>query len=257
MAHAPTDDATTAIDAAIALSNVTVAYHGDITILDRVSLSARAGQVTGIIGPNGAGKSTALKTLFGFLPLRAGHCTLHGQDVSRIPPEARAALGLAFVPQHRSLFADLTVEDNLRLGCWSFRRDRARMRRVIDLVYDRFPVLATKRRAAVASLSGGQQRFVEFGRALLLEPSVILLDEPTAMLAPKIAKELYTLIRGFANEGMTVVLVDQNVRRCAEISDYLYILELGRNKAEGSHAQFHGDSALHSMVASWMNYRID
>jgi len=246
-----------AADVAIALSDATVAYHGDITILDRVNLRARAGQVTGIIGPNGAGKSTLLKTLFGFLPLLTGRSTLHGRDISRLPPEARAALGVAFVPQHRSLFADLSVEDNLLLGCWSFRRDRARMRRAIDLVYQRFPVLAAKRRDPVASMSGGQQRFVEFGRALLLEPSVILLDEPTAMLAPKIAKELYGLIRSFADAGMTVVLVDQNVRRCAEIADYLYILELGRNKAEGSHAQFHAGSALHDMVAGWMDYRID
>jgi len=246
-----------AADVAIALAEATVAYHGDITILDRVNLRARAGQVTGIIGPNGAGKSTVLKTLFGFLPLRTGRNLLHGRDVSRVPPDERAALGVAFVPQHRSLFTDLSVEDNLRLGCWSFRHDRARMRRAIDLVYDRFPVLATKRRDPVASMSGGQQRFVEFGRALLLEPSVILLDEPTAMLAPKIAKELYALIRSFADDGMTVVLVDQNVRRCAEIADYLYILELGRNKAEGSHAQFHAGSALHDMVSSWMDYRID
>jgi len=244
-------------NAAIALSDATVAYHGDIVILDQVSLVARAGQVTGIIGPNGAGKSTVLKTLFGFLPLRTGQVSLHGRALERIPPDARAALGVAFVPQHRSLFGELSVEDNLQLGCWSFRRDHARMRRAIDRVYARFPILAEKRRDPVASMSGGQQRFVEFGRALLLEPSVILLDEPTAMLAPKIAKDLYALIRAFADEGMTVVLVDQNVRRCAEIADYLYILELGRNKAEGNRTQFQSDTKLHDMVSAWMDYRID
>jgi branched-chain amino acid transport system ATP-binding protein len=106
-------------------------------------------------------------------------------------------------------------------------------------------------------MSGGQQRFVEFGRALLLEPSVILLDEPTAMLAPKISREFYNLIRSFADEGMTVILVDQNVRRCAEISDHLYILELGRNKADGSREQFQEGSALRDMVAAWMDYKID
>lgn len=109
----------------------------------------------------------------------------------------------------------------------------------------------------MASLSGGQQRFVEFARALLIEPAVILLDEPTAMLAPKISKEIYQLVRTLADEGTTVILVDQNVRRCAEISDRMYILELGRNKAEGTRAEFGAGSRLHDMVASWMDYRID
>src|SRR5690606_1406025 len=242
---------------ALSLEHATVAYHGDITILNDVSVQARAGQVTGIIGPNGAGKSTVLKTLFGFLPLRAGRITLHGQDISRQPSHQRAASGVAFVPQHRSLFGELSVEDNLLLGCWPFRGDKARVRRRIDAVYQRFPVLAAKRRDPAASMSGGQQRFVEFGRALLIEPSVILLDEPTAMLAPRISKEIYALIRGFADEGMTVVLVDQNVRRCAEIADRMVILELGRNKAEGTREQFGHDGGLRDMVASWMDYQID
>lgn len=244
-------------DVAIELRDVTVAYHGDITILNHVNIKAKAGQVTGIIGPNGAGKSTVLKTMFGFLPLRTGSIYLEGQDISQMAPDERAALGVAFVPQHRSLFGDLSVEDNLLLGCWSFKGDKARVRRCIDMVYDRFPILATKRRDPVSSMSGGQQRFVEFGRALLLEPKVVLLDEPTAMLAPIISKELYVLIRSFADEGMTVVLVDQNVRRCAEISDYMFILELGRNKAEGSRTQFQEGTELHDMVATWMDYKID
>ena len=241
----------------MAIKDVTVAYHGDITILNKVSIEARAGQVTGIIGPNVAGKSTALKTFFGLLPLRSGSVTLHGRDISRQKPHDRAGEGVAFVPQHRSLFADLSVEDNLVLGCWVFRHDKARVRRRIDAIYDRFPILRDKRNDPVSSMSGGQQRFVEFGRALLLEPSVILLDEPTAMLAPKISREFYTLIRSFADEGMTVILVDQNVRRCAEISDHLYILELGRNKADGSREQFQEGSALRDMVAAWMDYKID
>lgn len=241
----------------MAIKDVTVAYHGDITILNNVSIEARAGQVTGIIGPNGAGKSTALKTFFGLLPLRSGSVMLKGRDISRQKPHDRAGEGVAFVPQHRSLFADLSVEDNLALGCWVFRHDKARVRRRIDAIYERFPILRDKRNDPVSSMSGGQQRFVEFGRALLLEPSVILLDEPTAMLAPKISREFYALIRSFADEGMTVILVDQNVRRCAEISDHLYILELGRNKADGSREQFQEGSALRDMVAAWMDYKID
>ena len=187
-----------------------------------------------------------LKTLFGFLPPRTGRITLRGQDISAQPSHERARHGVAFVPQHRSLFGELSVHDNLLLGCWPFRQDKARVRRRIESVYERFPILAQKRDDPVSSMSGGQQRFVEFGRALLIEPSVILLDE-TAMLAPRISKEIYALIRGFADEGMTVVLVDQNVRRCAEISDYMYILELGRNKAEGSR----GPSTRAAGCARW------
>lgn len=245
------------MNSVLSLNGVTVAYHGDITILNQVNVHAGKGKVTGIIGPNGAGKSTVLKTMFGFLPLRHGSITLDGKDISRQPANQRAKSGVAFVPQNRSLFGDLSVEDNLMLGCWPFRKDKALMQQRIASVYERFPILAEKRKDPVSSMSGGQQRFVEFGRALLIRPSVILLDEPTAMLAPKISKEIYGLIREFADDGMTVVLVDQNVRRCAEISDYLYILELGKNKAEGNREAFCEGSGLRDMVATWMDYKID
>ena len=143
------------------------------------------------------------------------------------------------------------------LGCWPFRKDKALVKKRIESVYERFPILADKRKNPASSMSGGQQRFVEFGRALLIKPSVILLDEPTAMLAPKISKEIYRLIRDFADDGMTVVLVDQNVRRCAEVSDYLYILEMGKNRAEGGRESFVEGSGLRDMVATWMDYKID
>ena len=245
------------MDAALSLDKVTVAYHGDITVLDGVTVHAQRGAVTGIIGPNGAGKSTALKTMFGFLTPRAGKVRLGNVDITHQAAHARAAAGVAVVPQSRSLFGGLSVEDNLILGCWTFRRDKARVRRRLDSEYSSFPALAQRRDTLAAGLSGGQQRFVEIARALLIEPSVVLFDEPTAMLAPKISHEIYRLIRTLADEGTTVVLVDQNVRRCAEVSDYMYILELGRNKAGGRREEFTEGSALREMVASWMDYRID
>jgi branched-chain amino acid transport system ATP-binding protein len=248
---------TTAAEMLLALRDVTVAYHGDITILNGVTIEVPKGQVTGIIGPNGAGKSTVLKTLFGFLRPRAGRVEFDGRDITSMRPHERAANGISFVPQSRSLFGDLTVEDNLLLGCWPFRRDAARMRRSLDHVYGRFPILADKRRDPASSMSGGQQRFLELGRALLLDPRVILLDEPTAMIAPKISKEIYALIRRLADDGVTIVLVDQNVRQCAAVSDHLYILELGRNKAEGTRADFAQGSALRTLVATWMDYKVD
>lgn len=246
-----------AAETILALRDVTVAYHGDITILNGVSLDIRRGQVTGVIGPNGAGKSTVLKTLFGFLRPRGGRVELDGRDITAMRPHERAVNGISFVPQSRSLFGDLSVEDNLMLGCWPFRGDKPRVRRSLDRVYGRFPILAEKRRDPASSMSGGQQRFLELGRALLLDPRVILLDEPTAMIAPKISKEIYALIRRLAEEGTTIVLVDQNVRQCAAVADHLYILELGRNKADGPRDAFSHGTALRELVATWMDYRID
>jgi branched-chain amino acid transport system ATP-binding protein len=243
--------------ATLTMENVKVAYNGDITVLNGVNLSVRPGQVTGIIGPNGAGKSTVLKTLFGLLRTREGTIKLGDTDITNRKAFQRALDGIAFVPQNRSVFTDLSVMDNLELGCWPFRRDKARIARAVEEVFDRFPVLAERRDTRAGAMSGGQQRFLEIARALVIEPRVILLDEPTAMIAPKISKEIYALISSLAQRGATIVLVDQNVRSCAAIADYLYILELGRNKAEGDRASFDSDSSLRDMVSEWMNYKID
>ncbi|MDS1135158.1 ABC transporter ATP-binding protein [Nitratireductor indicus] len=244
-------------DVLLGLEDVSVAYHGDITILDHVNIAARKGMVTGIIGPNGAGKSTALKTLYGFLKPTTGHIRYKGESLNGKPPYTFIERGIAFVPQNRSLFGDLSVEDNLRLGCWVFRSDNQRVQRVLDVAYSQFPILADKRNDPASSLSGGQQRFLELARALALEPEVVLLDEPTAMIAPKLSREIYDFIRELPSRGITVILVDQNVRQCAAVSDYLYVLELGRNKAEGGRDMFEGDSALHSLIEEWLEYKID
>ena len=241
----------------MALEDISVAYHGDITILSGVNLVARKGQVTGIIGPNGAGKSTALKTLYGFLKPSSGHIRFKGESLNGQPPYTFIQRGIAFVPQNRSLFNDLSVEDNLRLGCWVFRKDKARVARILENAYAQFPILAEKRHDAASSLSGGQQRFLELARALAMEPEVVLLDEPTAMIAPRFSKEIYEFIKTLPSKGISVVLVDQNVRQCAAVSDYLYVLELGRNRAEGGREMFEGDSALQRLIADWLEYKID
>ncbi|RKF13586.1 ABC transporter ATP-binding protein [Roseovarius spongiae] len=241
----------------LSMEGIEVAYNSDIVVLNDVAVTGRPGEVTGIIGPNGAGKSTVLKTFFGLLRPRKGSITLGDQDITRQKAFQRALEGIAFVPQHRSVFADLSVRDNLLLGCWPFRRDKKRVARAIESVFDEFPVLAERPNAAASSLSGGQQRFLEIARALVIDPKVILLDEPTAMIAPKISKEIYALTRSLADRGATILLVDQNVRSCAEIADRLYILELGRNKAEGTREDFASDDKLREMVSEWMNYKID
>jgi branched-chain amino acid transport system ATP-binding protein len=239
------------------LDDVHAAYHGDIMVLNGLSVEVRRGQITGIIGPNGAGKSTALRTMYGFLEPSRGEVRLKGERVNGLAPSQMVRRGVAFVPQSRSLFDDLSVEDNLSLACWHFRRDRARVTRALERAYDMFPVLRERRGTLAGRMSGGQQRFLELGRAVVLEPEVVLLDEPTAMIAPRLSRELYEFIAALPAQGMTVVLVDQNVRQCTNVSDYLYVLDLGTTRAHGSREQFGGDEALRAMIQEWLDYQID
>jgi len=239
------------------MDDVHAAYHGDIMVLNGLSLNVKRGEITGIIGPNGAGKSTALKTMYGFLHPSRGNIRLKGEVVNGLTPSQMVARGVSFVPQNRSLFNDLSVEDNLRLGCWHFRRDKARVNSALERVYEMFPVLRDKGGDLAGTMSGGQQRFLELARSLVLEPEIVLLDEPTAMIAPKLSRELYDFIADLPNHGVTVVLVDQNVRQCAAASDHLYVLDLGVTRAEGSRESFGGDEELRAMIQEWLDYTID
>ena len=239
------------------LRAVDVAYHGDIRILQKLSMAVRPGCITGVIGPNGAGKSTALRALYGLLKPVAGDVLIDGEVVTGMKPWRFIERGIALVPQSRSLFNELTVEDNLRLACWSFRRDKARVAEALERAYEQFPMLQERRNHMAGAMSGGQQRFLELGRALALQPRAVLLDEPTAMIAPKLAAEIYEFIHGLPARGITVLLVDQNVRQCVRISDHVYVLELGRNKVDGSAGDFTQDSALRNLIAEWVDYRID
>jgi len=239
------------------LKDVFVAYHGDISVLNGLSLRAVEGAITGIIGPNGAGKSTVLKTLYGFLRPSKGDILLRGERVNGLPPYDYISRGVAYVPQNRSLFNDLSVEDNLRLGCWAFRNDRRRVAEALDIAYQQFPMLKERRKTLAGTMSGGQQRFLELGRSLALQPKVLLLDEPTAMIAPRLSREIYDFILALPENGITVVLVDQNVRQCATVSDYMYVLDLGRVRAEGDRANFGDDAQLRDMISEWLDYHID
>ncbi len=241
----------------VELRSVDVAYHGDIRILQGLSLAVRPGRITGVIGPNGAGKSTALRTLYGLLKPVAGEVLVDGKVVTGLPPWRFIERGIALVPQGRSLFNELSVEDNLRLACWSFRRDKARVEAAVERTYAQFPILKERRRQAAGAMSGGQQRFLELGRALALEPRAVLLDEPTAMIAPRFAAEIYEFIHALPRQGITVLLVDQKVRQCVRVADHLYVLELGRNKVDGSAGEFTKDADLRNLIAEWVDYRID
>lgn len=225
-------------EAVLELKDMSVGYYRDLNILSDLHLTARRGQITTILGANGVGKSTALKAAFGFLRPFKGDVMLEGKSILDIPTHKRINVGLAYIPQQPGVFKDMTVEENLELGAWTFRRDRKQIRRKIEANYQRFPVLRDKRRQATGELSGGQQRMVEIGRTLMAEPRMLLVDEPTAGLSKLLAREVYDMLTALRDEGLTILLVDQEIRQALKIADYVYVLELGRNKYEGPASDF-------------------
>jgi branched-chain amino acid transport system ATP-binding protein len=207
--------------------------YGKLEILKGVSLRVEPGQVVSIIGPNGAGKSTVFKTLFGLLPARQGHVLLEGEDVTNRPPADLLRRGMAYVPQGRNVFPLMTVEENLLLGAY-IRPRSPELAGEVERVYATFPMLRESRLKRAADLSGGQQQMLEMARALLLRPRLMLLDEPTLGLAPLVFKEIFRIIEALRHAGQTILMVEQNAVKALEISDYAYVLELGRNRYEGS-----------------------
>ncbi|HBG99748.1 MAG TPA: ABC transporter ATP-binding protein [Rhodobacteraceae bacterium] len=221
------------------MKDLSVGYYRDLNILSDLHITAREGQITAILGANGVGKSTALKAAFGFLKPNKGDILLDGHSITAIPPHRKIRHGLAYIPQQPGVFKDMTVEENLQLGGWTFRRDRRQVRDKIAANYERFPVLRDKRRQITGELSGGQQRMVEIGRTLMAEPKMLLVDEPTAGLSKMLAEEVYVMLKDLAvRDGLTILLVDQEIRHALGIADYVYVLELGRNKYEGPAAEF-------------------
>jgi branched-chain amino acid transport system ATP-binding protein len=206
--------------------------------LQGVSLTARTSQITAVLGPNGVGKSTLLKSIFGFVKPQGGEIRFAGQNIVGTPAHHLVDLGISYIPQHQSVFPQMTVEENLELGAWSFRQDSDRIRQKIEANYERFPILRERRRSPAGELSGGMQRMVEVGRVMMTDPQLILVDEPTAGLALMLARDIYRLLVRLKEEGVTILLVDQNIRQAIDIADYVYVLELGRNRHEGPREEF-------------------
>lgn len=225
-------------NAVLELRDLSVGYYRDLNILSDLNLIARRGQITTILGANGVGKSTALKAAFGFLRPFQGDVVLGGKSILDIPTHRRINEGLAYIPQQPGVFKDMTVEENLELGAWTFRHDRAQIKRKIEANYERFPILREKRKQSTGELSGGQQRMVEIGRTLMADPQMLLVDEPTAGLSKLLAQEVYDMLSALRDEGLTILLVDQEIRHALKTSDYVYVLELGRNKYEGPASDF-------------------
>ncbi|MDG2197987.1 MAG: ABC transporter ATP-binding protein [SAR324 cluster bacterium] len=221
------------------LRGLDVGYYKDLNILQDLNVKARKKQITTILGANGVGKSTALKAAFGFLKPNRGDVVLENESLLNIPTHERILKGLAYIPQQPGVFKDMTVEENLQLGGWTFRKDKQQVRDKIEANYERFPVLCEKRKQITGELSGGQQRMVEISRTLMAEPKVLLVDEPTAGLSKMLAEEVYEMLKMLVTvDELTILLVDQEIRQALKIADYVYVLELGRNKFEGPAQQF-------------------
>lgn len=217
--------------------------YGKMEILRGVSLRVDAGQVVSIIGPNGAGKSTVFKTIFGLLPARQGRVRFAGEDVTNRPPADLLRRGMTYVPQGRNVFPLMTVDENLRLGAYT-RPSSDELEREVERVYETFPMLQAARRKRAAELSGGQQQILEMGRALLLRPRLMLLDEPTLGLAPLVFREIFRIIEDLRRGGQTILMVEQNAAKALEISDYAYVLELGKNRFDGSGEAIRNDDRI-------------
>ncbi|MCY3574137.1 MAG: ABC transporter ATP-binding protein [Chloroflexi bacterium] len=221
------------------INDLYVGYYEDLHILRGLSLRAETGKLTTILGANGVGKSTLLKAVYGFLKPHSGQVLLNGLDVTGTATYRLIDLGISYIPQQPGVFKHMTVRENLMMGAWTFKNDKARMESKIEENYQRFPILREKRNDPAGSLSGGQQRMVEIGRTLMTDPEVILVDEPTAGLAKLLSEEVYRMLVDLRDsEGLTIVLVDQEIREALKIADYVYVLELGRNKFEGPASDF-------------------
>ncbi len=212
-------------------------YVPGVPILDGCSLDLREGEIVGVIGPNGAGKSTLLKAMFGLVPVTTGTVRLRGDDITDLPAHELVSRGVGYVPQVANVFATLSVQENLAMGLY-LRPKRWAER--FDFVSELFPLLAERRAQRAGSLSGGERQMVAMGRALMMEPDVLLLDEPSAGLSPVYQDEVFARVHAINAAGVSIVMVEQNARRCLQICDRGYVLDQGRNAHTGP-----GERLLH------------
>ncbi|UBV44791.1 ABC transporter ATP-binding protein (plasmid) [Deinococcus taeanensis] len=228
-----------ASDRVLEASGIEVAY-GEVQVVFGVSLHVDKGELVGLVGGNGSGKSTILRVLSGMLKARAGTATYRGQNLNGVPPHRITDMGVAHVPMGRQLFGQMTVEENLLMGAY-LPRTKGNRTANLQKVYDFFPSLTGKRLSPAAALSGGEQQMVAIGRALMSEPEVLLMDEPSLGLAPLVVSEVMRVIGSLRELGLTVLLVEQNVRQVLRVTDRTYVLELGQLVKEGPSRDLMGD----------------
>tara|TARA_B100000941_G_C28433032_1_gene515322 strand:- start:162 stop:869 length:708 start_codon:yes stop_codon:yes gene_type:complete len=212
-------------------NKMTGGYGDGPDIINSCTINVNKGEIVAILGPNGAGKSTAMKAMLGLLNLKSGNVLIEGQDISKLSPQERVKKGISFVPQTRNVFAELTVRENLEVGAFLREDD---VLKVIEEIYDLFPILRDKKDQVVGQLSGGQRQQVALGRALMIRPSVLMLDEPTAGVSPIVMDELFEHIIKVKKTDVAIIMVEQNAKQALSISDRGYVLVTGENKFEGS-----------------------
>ena len=216
--------------------------YGRIEVLHGISLEVRAGEIATLVGANGAGKTTLLRAISGVQPITSGTIRFEGESLNRVPSHLRVALGIAQVPEGRQLFGPLSVEDNLKLGAWS--RRAAEIEPQMSRVYALFPMLDELRKAPAGALSGGQQQMLAIGRALMAQPRLLLLDEPSMGLAPILVDRILATIETLKREGLTILLVEQNARAALAIADRAYVLETGMITMSGTAAEIRFDKRV-------------
>ena len=222
---------------------MTGGYGSGPDIISSCSVNVNRGEIVSILGPNGAGKSTAMKAMLGLLNLKSGKVLINGKDISHLNPQDRVRQGIAFVPQTRNVFAGLSVEENLEMG--AFLRDES-LQKIIDEIYELFPILKEKKSQLVGELSGGQRQQVALGRALMIKPSVLMLDEPTAGVSPIVMDELFDHIIKVKKTNVAILMVEQNAKQALSISDRGYVLVTGENRYSGTGKELLNDPRVRS-----------
>jgi ABC-type branched-subunit amino acid transport system ATPase component len=211
--------------------NITAGYTSEVNILSNVGMQLKSGQIVSVIGPNGAGKSTLLKTIFGILKPAKGKIRLRGEDITGLKPDKIAKKGISYVPQINNVFPSLTIQENLDMGAF-IRSDDYSQR--LDQIYQLFPILGERKKQKAGQLSGGQRQMVAMGRALMVDPQVLLLDEPSAGLAPNLVEMIFEKIIDINKTGVSMIIVEQNAREALKMADHGYVLAMGRNVLDDS-----------------------
>ena len=224
-------------------NKMTAGYGNGPDIISSCSINVNRGEIVAILGPNGAGKSTAMKAMLGLLKLKSGSILIDGKDISETSPQDRVKQGISFVPQTKNVFADLTVRENLEIGAFLRNDD---VNKVIDEIYELFPVLKEKKSQVVGELSGGQRQQVALGRALMIKPSVLMLDEPTAGVSPIVMDELFDHIVKVKRTNVAILMVEQNAKQALSISDRGYVLVTGENRYSGTGKELLDDPRVRS-----------